>query len=40
MVGSLLEIARLEDGAIPLRLVRTDLRQLADAALGGLAGLA
>jgi photoactive yellow protein len=40
MVGGLLDIARLEDGAIPLQLSRTDLRQVADAALRGQTPLA
>ena len=40
MVGGLLDIARLEDGSIPLRLVSTDLRALVAAAMQGCSSLA
>ena len=40
MVGGLLDIARLEDGGIPMKLERLDLRGLIGASLQGQAGLA
>lgn len=40
MVGGLLDIARLEDGSIPLKLERVDLRSIVSDALRGQAGVA
>ncbi|GAC1535705.1 MAG: hypothetical protein NVS2B9_01110 [Myxococcales bacterium] len=40
MVGGLLDIARIEDGVVPLKLARTDLRVLVATALQGEAPLA